>query len=269
MTKPPVPSPEDLILQMLREVLARQAQQMGLAPEAPPAPMPPPVAPPPPLPTVAPPAMAPAPQPAPPTLFSDLEPAEQAPRALTRAELEALERFEQRAVEPSTPSRVPVVIRYLVVGLVVLLVLINLPLFGGTALARALPDRQALIIRDGLVLKGPGPEIYVIENDEKRWISSLDAFEHYGYSWDLVRVVDQPFLDQFPDGRPLHVLVKCSNSPHVFRLENNTKRWIKDIPTLLSEGHAWEDVRVVDCRWLRELPDGETIPPGAGEVPEI
>ena len=56
MTKPPVPSPEDLILQMLREVLARQAQQMGLAPEAPPAPAPVP----------PPPVMAPVPPPAPP-----------------------------------------------------------------------------------------------------------------------------------------------------------------------------------------------------------
>src|SRR5687768_13301875 len=119
MTKPPVPSPEDMILQMLREVLARQAQQMGLAPEAPPAPAPkPPLAPspvpPPPVPTIAvPPPALPVP---PPPVRSDLEPAEQAPQTLTRAQLEALERFEQRAAEPSTPSRVPVVIRYLVAG---------------------------------------------------------------------------------------------------------------------------------------------------------
>jgi hypothetical protein len=163
---------------------------------------------------------------------------------------------------------VPAVLRYLVAGLLLFLLLINLPLFGGTALARALPDRQALIIRDGLVLKGPGPDIYVIEDEQKRWISSLDAFEHYGFSWDVVHVVEQDFLDQFPDGRLLHVLVKCASSPHVYRLENDEKRWIRDIATLLAEGHVWEDVRVVECGWLRALPDGLAIPPGAGPVPE-
>ena len=39
--------------------------------------------------------------------------------------------------------------------------LINVPLTRhGVSLARMMPDSAALVIRDGLVLKGPGPEIY-------------------------------------------------------------------------------------------------------------
>lgn len=270
MTPPTSPNPEELILAMLREVLARQAQQMGLAaPESTtaPAPSPPPrvfsQAPPPaPEPQVVPPIPS-LPSPTIPTAPADPQPA-----PLSRAEVEALARFEERAQEAPEASRLTAIMRTVVVGLLVFLVLINLPLFGGTALARALPDRQSLIIRDGLVLKGPGPDIYVIEDNQKRWISSLDAFEHYGFKWDVVHIVDEAFLAQFPDGRPLHVLVKCYNSPHVYRLENNVKRWIEDIPTLLAEGHVWEDVRTVPCDWLRSVPDGAPIPEDAGPPPE-
>lgn len=34
-----------------------------------------------------------------------------------------------------------------------------------------------------------------------------------------------------------------------------------------AEGHRWEEVRFVDCSYLRNLPDGETIPPGRGMPP--
>ncbi len=108
----------------------------------------------------------------------------------------------------------------------------------------------------------------MLENNHKRWISSIDAFKHYGYQWDEVHVVDDSFLRQFPDGRPLHVLLKCNDSPHIYRLENDKKRWIKDIPTFKDEGHVWEDVRFVTCERLREIPDGLPIPPDAGPPPQ-
>lgn len=271
MTTPPTPDPEALILEMLREVLARQARQMGLGLATPiqPARVPPPALPPPaflatPTPFRPDPPAPPEPPPGP-----GQPAATDPPRAqLTRAERATLQRFAERAAEPTADSRLTAILRTVVVGLLLALVLINLPVFGGTALARALPDRQSLIVRDGLVIKGPGPEIYVIEASRKRWISSLEAFSQYGYEWDVVHVVDEAFLAQFPDGRPIHLLIKCSISPHVFRLEGDQKRWIKDIPTFVGEGHAWSDVRVVDCNWLRDIPNGPSIPPEAGPPPE-
>ena len=52
------------------------------------------------------------------------------------------------------------------------------------------------------------------------------------------------------------------------RLEGGEKRWIRDIATFEAEGHVWEDVRLVGCNYLRDLPDGETIPPGFGPPPQ-
>jgi hypothetical protein len=155
-----------------------------------------------------------------------------------------------------------------VLFLLVIIVLVNIPFNRyGTNLARAMPDEQALVIRDGLVLQGDGEEIYVLEDNHKRWISSLDAFDYYGFRWEQVNLVDDDFLDQFPSGPALSILKKCASSPHVFAIENGVKRWIKDILTFEAQGYVWEDVQIVSCAALESIPSGTPIPPDAGEPP--
>jgi hypothetical protein len=150
-----------------------------------------------------------------------------------------------------------------------LTVLFNIPITRhGVSLARILPDAEALVIRDGLLLKGPGPEVYVLQDDHLRWISSLEAFERLGYEWDNVHAVDEAFLSQFEPGKPVYVLLKCPGSPHIYRIERDEKRWIKDIATFEAEGHVWEDVHFVDCEYLDALPVGPPIPEDAGAPPE-
>jgi hypothetical protein len=159
-------------------------------------------------------------------------------------------------------------VRFLVL-VAVLIIAVNVPVTRyGVSLARIMPDSAALVIRDGLVLKGSSPEIYMLQNDRLRWISSLDAFEHLGLKWGDVHVVEDAFLEHFENGRPLHVLLKCHDSPHIYRLENQQKRWIRDINTFLAEGHVWEDVKMVDCVYLRGIPDGAPIPEDAGPPPQ-
>jgi len=151
-----------------------------------------------------------------------------------------------------------------------LVILVNVPITRyGVSLARLMPDSTLLIIRDGLVLKGSGPEIYILEDYRLRWISSLDAFEHLGLVWGDVHVVEDSFLERFEKGRPIHVLLKCPDSPHIYRLENQHKRWIKDMDTFIAEGHVWEDVRMVSCEYLRSIPDGPPIPEDAGTPPQL
>ena len=154
--------------------------------------------------------------------------------------------------------------------LAVLLVVVNVPIDRyGTSLARIMPATASLVIRDGLVLKGSGPDIYVLEDFKLRWISSLEAFEYFGYRWEQVRVVDDSFLGPFEKGRPIHVLLKCAGSPHIYALEDEQKRWIKDIPIFEAEGYVWEDVKIVGCLELLNLPDGPPIPEDAGPPPDL
>jgi hypothetical protein len=157
----------------------------------------------------------------------------------------------------------------LLLSLAILVVLVNVPINRyGTSLARIMPDAAALVIRDGLVLKGSGPDIYVVENNKLRWISSLEAFEFFGYQWDQVHIVDDSFLEEFEQGKPIHVLLKCQGSPHIYALENGKKRWIKDIPAFEAAGYVWDDVKFVTCDYLRGLPDGTPIPEDAGPPPQ-
>lgn len=158
----------------------------------------------------------------------------------------------------------------LMLGVFIALIVINIPLNrNGLTLARAMPDAASYIVRDGFVAKEEhDPDIYVYQNGKFRWISSLDAFEHYGYTWKDVHIVPDGYLDDYETGTPIHVLLKCQDSPHIYRLEAGQKRWIRDIDTFTAEGHVWEDVRFVSCMYLRDLPDGETIPPGAGPPPQ-
>jgi hypothetical protein len=152
--------------------------------------------------------------------------------------------------------------------LILLILLINIPINQyGTALARAMPDKTAMIIRDGLLLKGSGEEVYVLEDNHRRWITTLDAFTYYGYRWENVHEVDDAFLAQFPEGTPIYLLMKCNPSPHVYALEDGQKRWVKDIATFEEMGMVWEDIQYFGCDYLRQLPDGPPIPPDAGTPP--
>ena len=176
------------------------------------------------------------------------------------------------AVSPASvgPSHAARLMARLALGLLIVVVVVNIPFDRhGTTLATALPDSASLIIRDGLVVKEENSEeIYVYGDGEFRWISSLDAFDHHGFTWGDVRVVQEGFLEGFDVGTPLHVLLKCGGSPHIYRLEGGTKRWIRDIDTFIAEGHVWEDVRSVPCTYLSDLPDGETVPPDSGPPPQ-
>jgi len=213
----------------------------------------------------------PLPQPAPPTAPPPpvpSAPVEESPRQRMRREPEPGE--EGWEPPPQLPSiNLGKTLSRLLLLIAVLIVLVNLPVARyGVSLARLKPESAALIIRDGLILKSSGPEIYKLEDNKLRWISSLDAFEHLGLKWDDVHIVEDEFLARFEQGRPIHVLLKCQDSPHIYRLENQQKRWIKDIDTFLAEGHVWEDVRFVPCDYLREIPDGLPIPEDAGPPPQ-
>jgi hypothetical protein len=168
------------------------------------------------------------------------------------------------------PSHAAQLMRRMAVWLLLAVVLINIPLNRHrVTLATAMPDTASLIVRDGLVVKEEGsPDIHVYRGGAFRWISSLDAFDHYGFTWEDVHIVNDGYLDRYTLGAPLHVLLKCEDSPHIYRLEAGTKRWIRDIDTFVAVGHVWEDVRFVSCSYLGDLPDGETIPPDAGPPPQ-
>ena len=190
-------------------------------------------------------------------------------RPLTPPSRRAAPAEAEPAARPLGPPHAARLMLRLALALVVLVVVVNIPFNSfGTTLATMLPDSSAWVIVDGFVVKEEDdPEIYIFQDDQMRWISSIEAFEAYGYTWGDVHVAPDGYLDGFEIGAPLEVVAKCWASPHVYRLEGGEKRWIRDIQTFVSEGYVWEDVLSLSCEYLRSIPDGETIPPGSGPPP--
>ncbi|MBI5035170.1 MAG: hypothetical protein HZB51_31985 [Chloroflexi bacterium] len=170
---------------------------------------------------------------------------------------------------PINSSHAATLMARLVIGVLIAIVLINIPInANGVALARSIPSSASLIISNGLLVReNNSPDVWVYRDGAFHWITSLEAFQHFNYQWENVHTVEPGFLGDFEKGKPLYVLLKCSDSPHIYRLENGQKRWIVDIPTFEAEGFVWSDVRFEPCRYLRNLPDGESIPPGRGTPP--
>ena len=131
------------------------------------------------------------------------------------------------------------------------------------------------IARDGMLLRMTGSNrVYVMEDNQRRWITTREAFVEYGYRWSAVREVNSDFLNEFEEGDPIYLLVQCFGSLHIYALDargisgQRVKRWIKDVPTLEAMRDQWETVQQVECGYLRSLPNGEPFPSDAGTPPQ-
>jgi hypothetical protein len=59
-------------------------------------------------------------------------------------------------------------------------------------------------IPDDLLIKLPAsPKIYKLENNKKRWVSNIIAFNKNGFSWDMVASVNQTELNYYATGLPI------------------------------------------------------------------
>jgi hypothetical protein len=172
----------------------------------------------------------------------------------------------EAAASPQSDANMGHSLGQILIVLVVLLVLVNIPInFYGAGLAQIVPKATAIIIYDGMVLKGSGPEIYALEDHVLRRISSPEAFDYY-LRQHKVFVVEDNVLDSFGKGRSIYQLVTCPNSPHLYALEQGQKRWVKDPPTR-NKAEPWDEVRLVSCDYLRQLPEGPPILEDAGPPP--
>ncbi len=144
--------------------------------------------------------------------------------------------------------------------LVVAVLLVNVPLsYRGAGLIHSIPEATAVIIYDGMALKGSGPEIYLLEDHKLRQFSSSDTFNYFRRRHRLeIHSVDDDILAQFGRGRAIRRLVKCKDLPTIYALENGQKRRA-DILSLSSQSSPWDDIGVVSCKYLRNMPNGPPV----------
>ena len=133
-------------------------------------------------------------------------------------------------------------------------------------------DNVVRFARDGMLLRGSGNAVYLMEDNKRRWITTAEAFNYYGYRWTSVRHVSDDYLAQFDEGDPIYLALKCPGSPHVFALDvsrpestQRVRRWISDIETFEAMGFEWGDIDFNQCNMLRGVPNGEPFPADAPE----
>lgn len=146
-----------------------------------------------------------------------------------------------------------------------IVVLINIPLnMQGVALARAVPGVSSIMIRNGLLVQEEGSDqIWEYHQGAFRHISSLEAFHYHGYQWRNLHTVAPGFLANYPTGKPRQLLMHCSQSPHFYLIADGKKHWISSLRAFSTAGFDWDDTVRINCNFLRNLPDGESIPPGS------
>lgn len=106
------------------------------------------------------------------------------------------------------------------------------------------------------------PAIYAIyANGERHYISSPTAFQHYGYSYNRVKVVTQAVLDRYPEA----TLLRSREDATVYHLfPRPDAQWLKlaiPSPTVfVSYGkNEWGNIIVVDALDLAYYPNATLV----------
>ncbi len=117
----------------------------------------------------------------------------------------------------------------------------------------SLPDRnlaiyplgKTLTYPEGSLIKGQGPEVYLVENEKRRHITSPLLFINKGFSWkNIITVSEEELLAHSPGENLLFndgVLIKGSN-PEVYLIKSQQRHWIKTAEVFTKLDFKWRDI---------------------------
>jgi len=102
---------------------------------------------------------------------------------------------------------------------------------------------------DGSLVRGSDDKVYLIENSQKRWITSPQAFSENGYRWEDIKTVNDDEIFSYATGNgisastiyPDGTLVQ-GEGPEVYLIENGQKRWITSPRAFSQYGYVWSSI---------------------------
>ncbi|MEG4087259.1 hypothetical protein, partial [Microcoleus sp. POL10_C6] len=120
------------------------------------------------------------------------------------------------------------------------------------------------LLKDGVLLQGSSPTIYVMESGKRRGITDPATFKINGFKWEDVKAIPDDELNNIPLGAPLSggrdgALLKGS-SPEICVMESGKRRSIPDPATFEARGYKWEDVVIIPDNELDNIPRGTPLP---------
>ncbi|WP_161598828.1 glycosyltransferase family 2 protein [Bacillus mesophilum] len=123
-----------------------------------------------------------------------------------------------------------------------------------------LPDK----LPNGLLVKALKDDIYLIENQKRRWIAPKE-FNQLKYRKDLVISIPSPFLYQYQEGPPIdHKIYSIGNIPNerlvqeketsaIYYLEKNKKRYIPNQKAFQKFRFNMKDIVPIDKAVLDKI----------------
>lgn len=149
-------------------------------------------------------------------------------------------------------------------------ILLFLILLGIAFQAVRVPENTALAGQAYLpkadLIKGIGPEVYILENGVKRWIPDTETFEYRRYKWTNIKTISDTLLDSYPQGDDLNkysdypegTLLKGSG-PEVYLIELGQRRWLPSPWIFERNNFGWRYIYQIDDEKLNRLKQGDNI----------
>jgi hypothetical protein len=112
-----------------------------------------------------------------------------------------------------------------------------------------------------IIKKKNYPQVYYIENFQKRAIESPALFESRGFDWNGLIISSEGDIDQIPDGPVLTFRdgSLLSNRGNVYIISDGLKRPIDSPAAFLRLGFKWNNVKAVSDAEINIHPLGERV----------
>jgi len=78
----------------------------------------------------------------------------------------------------------------------------------GSTISPTQPQSSLPFFPDGTLIKGSGPDIYLIENGVRRLIPNMETFNAMGFNWNNLTILDDQRLGNIPMGIPVPKRIK-------------------------------------------------------------
>lgn len=139
---------------------------------------------------------------------------------------------------------------------------------------------HAAALSDGMLVRGSGPEVYVMENGMRRWIVSEGIFSDLELEWEKIRSVSDGDIAAYPRGKdivsgaryPDGMLVRGGadlggDGKKVYLIEKGTKRWVETERDFNNLRLDWGFVMDISPEKLKRVSQGKMIQGSSDLIP--
>jgi hypothetical protein len=108
------------------------------------------------------------------------------------------------------------------------------------------------------LVKGSGPEVFLIQDGQRRWITDAKTFEAHGFDYSEVNQIFDEELNSYPEGKPVTkngILLRGIDSDRVYIIINGTRRLVR---ARVFDKHQFQrkDINLVTDNYLFSIPEG-------------